>query len=272
MKKSALPAFLAISILAVSFTACDDFFSSGWGSPRDYRVSNINLTVNNLERWFERSIGNPPLATRINEAILLRLAELDAGHPDRLVFQRYGVRIAVSSSNMGVIILSNAIDILADLADIDTLTDEQIEEKLLDILGSIQGDFRNANGAAAAESIADMIYRDITVSPTGVPIFPEGSFVAEASPSDVAMAILVLTLAVVDDSYYADDITEWREFDLDALEIGLDLSPDGQIIIVGDPTPEAVVLAAYLNLIQSDVEGRFEDNFLTSSIRDAFFR
>ena len=270
-RMTTIPAFLAILALAFSLTACDDFFSSGWGNPREYRVENINLTVNNIERWFDRSIGNPPLAARVNEAILLRLEDY-LSPEDRRVFQRYGVRIAVSSSNMGVIILSNALDVLANLADFDDMEDEDIEEMLLDILGSIQNDFRNAGGVAAGENIANMIGGDIDTTAAGVPTFNADSFVHEASPSEVAMAIMVLTLAIVEDSQYADSISDWENFDLEALDVGLDINDEGQVIVTGDDTnPKVLVLAAYLNLIKAD-SGRFEDNFLTGAIRDAFAR
>ena len=268
MKKISFPALLAVLIFALNFTSCDDFFSSGWGTPRDYRVSNINLTVNNLERWFDRSIGNPDLAMRINEAIIIRLRALDPNDPARMVFQRYGIRIAISSSNMGVIILSNALDALTNLADIDDLEDDAIKDLLLDILGSIQNDFVRAGGVAAAESIAAIA--DIGNFPQGeAPTFPDNSFVENANPSEVAKAILVLTLAMVEKSDEVDDIADWGEFDLDDLDIGLALSPDGKIIVDGDPTPEALVLAAYLNLVNNDP--RFGDSFLTGAIRDAFF-
>ena len=265
MKKTALPAILAIFFITISFTACDDFFSSGWGSPRDYRVENINLTVNNVERWFDRSIGNPPLAMRVNEAILLRLDDPNLSPEDRRVFLMYGVRIAVASSNMGVIILSNALGALADLAD----NYEDMADMLLEILGSIQSDFRNAGGSAAADNIANMVMRNngIQTGPNGAPIFSGDSFANDASPSDVAKIIMVLALA---EAEYRDlDMDEYWDFDL--YELGLEL--DGNYVVIIDtsepPSPTLLALAAYLNLVNTD--DRFEDNFLTGAIRDSFF-
>ena len=263
VKKSRMPVILIIFILALSFTACDDVFTSGWGSPREYSVGNINLTVNNVDRWFDRSIGNPPLAMRVNEAILIRLADPNLSPEERRIFQIYGIRIAVASSNMGVIILSNALTILTDMA--DGLSDEEMANLLKDMLGKIQNDFRNAGGGAAAESIVQLIFHDII--PGTEPTFHPDSFVRDANPSDVAKTIMVLTLAETENRDM--DIDDWDNFELE--EVGLRLNAEGNKVIPIDahPSDTLLALAAYLNLVNN--EPQFDDNFLLGPIREAFF-
>jgi len=267
MKKKVLPAIFAF-ILALSFTSCDSFFSSGWGNPRDYQAENINLTVHNLNNWFERAVGNPPLAKAVSDAVRIKLDSLPADHPDRAIFQRFGVRMAVSSSNMGVIILTNALDVLANLADFDDMSTEDMEDLLKEILGKIQDDFRNAGGLTAANNVTEIALEDLDLSGP-IPSFPPDSFVHDATPSEIAQTILVLTLAIVEESNI-EDITEWEGFDLHELGMGISLNEDGEVEVASDAPPKALVLAAYLNLILEDETNRFEDNFLTGALRDAF--
>jgi len=268
VKKTALPAILVIFVLGLSFTACDDFFNNGQGSPRSYKVENIDVTATNIEEWLHRTVGNPDLAHQVNRAIIYKLEILPFNHPDRQVLQRYGVKIAVISSNLGVAILSNAFDILSDLADGD-LTEEQMEKMLKDILMGIQDDFRRSGGVSAAESIAKMIMFD--VDPRGdYPTFLPGSFAYEASPSEVARTVLVLALATVEGSDIG--IGDWQDFNLDQLAIGLSMDTDSnRVVIDGDQSDEALVLAAYLNFIIADPSDNFADNFFTDAIRSAFF-
>jgi len=257
MKRTALPASLVILIFALNLTACDDFFSSGWGTPREYSAGNINVTINNLDRWLDRTIGNPPLAKLVSENISKQVA--DPHHPHRAQFQRAGVRMAVESSGLGVALSTNALAVLSDMADAD---DEDMEEMLKDILSGIQRDFRNSGGAAAAANITTIAANDIPGNP---PTFPPESFAHQSTPSEVGQVILVLTLAVMDEKDVVID--EW-DFD-DLYRIGLDYT-NGVFSITG-ASDTVRVLAAYLNLItKENGDSRFDDNFLTAAIRDAF--
>ena len=266
MRKAMVPVVLVILIIALSFTACDDFFSSGWGSPRDYRVGNINVTANNLDNWLDRTLGNQPLAMRVSEAILIRLNNpppLSEEHRAR--FQRAGIRIAVEASGLGTALLNNAFGLLADMADFEGLG----YDKLKEILGGIQGSLRGS-GSAAAESIASMVAMDIDTS-SGVPTFPSSSFVHQANPSEVAKTIMVLTLAETEHERLDISQGDWEYFCLEAF--GLDLNPEGKVVVAYDnmsPRPTTLALAAYLNLIAGEnFDSR--NNFLIEAIRSGFF-
>jgi hypothetical protein len=213
-------------------------------------------------------VGNPNLARRVIEAILIILKDPNLNQADRARFQRIGVMIAAEASNLGVILLGNALDTLADVADrIDELGEDEIQEMLKDILGGIQDDFQKSGGSDAATSIANLVIDDIEIS-DGVPRFPPGTFVHEANPSEVAKTILVLLLATMEESEVVDNIDDWDNFNLEELEIGLKLE-DNKVVLDGPTSEEALVLAAYLNLIFEDVDGKFRDNFLTGLITDA---
>ncbi|MCL2373981.1 MAG: hypothetical protein FWC65_01905 [Treponema sp.] len=271
-KKTALLAVLAACILFGGLAACDDFFSGGMGEPRHYRAENIDVTVGNVGKWLDRVVGNPALARQVTVAIQKKLSDPGLTSRDRAIFQSYGIKIAVESSNIGVALLSNALAPLADMADrLDDLTADEMEQLLKGVFRGVQSDFRRAGGVGAAQAIAGFAKADVDyVRVNGnTPMFAPGSYFAEeASPSEIAQAILVLTLAKVETSDI--DINEWDSFDLEILDIGLNLNPKGdRIVIDGDPEPEALVLAAYLNLVMED--DRFEDHFFTRFIREAFF-
>ncbi|MCL2232793.1 MAG: hypothetical protein FWB99_06920 [Treponema sp.] len=262
MRKSILAALAAALAFTLSFTACDDFFSSGWGSPREYSAGNINVTVNNLDRWLDRTVGNPPLARLVSENISAQVA--DPNHPHRQQFQQAGVRMAVESSGLGVALLNNALDIVSDMAD---ASDDELEGMLRDVLSGVQRDFRNSGGSVAAENITSIVYGDIYLASGDVPTFNHGTFARYpnfATPSEVGQAILVLTLALVDEK--EADFYDWDDFDI--YDIGLNFY-SGNVVVVGTTSPMLVVLAAYLNLIAHDAN-RFGDNFLTSAISEAF--
>ena len=255
--KPTLPVILTACILALSVTACDDFFSSGWGSPREYSADNINVTISNLDRWIDRTIGNPPLAKLVSENISRQVADLN--HPHRAQFQRAGIRMAVESSGLGVALFTNALTILSDMADTD---DENMDAMLKGVFSGIQRDFRNSGGVGAARNITTIAAHDISGNP---PEFSDVAFVNGSTPSEVGQVILVLTLAKLEEENI-NDMTYWG-FDLKAFDLELS---GGKVMIVGTPDPKAIVLAAYLNLILEEDNGRFADNFLTVAIRDAF--
>ena len=259
----------AIVCLALTFSACDDFFTVGMGSSRDYQVEHINVTIDNLDRWFDRSVGNPPLATRVGEAILLKLDGSSLSPADRVMFLKSAIRLTVTSSNMGVIILSNALGALADLATFDNLTDEERTKTLKNILMNIQTDFQKAGGSEAAANILSIINRGGGINDVdGVPTFPANSFIRDANPSDVAQTILVLTLAEMEHNNLNDD--NWENFDLEVL--GLELNESSEVVVKNNAASDTVrVLAAYLNMITDDTSGAFGNNFLTGAIGNAFF-
>jgi hypothetical protein len=268
-KGTALSAFLSIFIVVLTLTVCDAFFTTGLGSPRDYRAENINLSISNLDSWLYRSIGNPPLARQVTVVILSKLDCPDLGSADRALFQRAGIRMSIEASNLGVALLSNALGLLANAAD-GAGEDEQL---LKDILSKVQRDFNNNGGQAAAQNITRLVasyFADEPFADGHTPKFPGDSYFAQsASASEVAQAILLLSLAKLENSDI-EDASQWDDFCLQSLNAGLNLCPEGRTVIVeGSPAPEAIVLAAYLNLIAEDE--RFEDNFLTSLIRGAFF-
>ena len=269
-KGTLLSAVLSISIVVLSLTVCDQFFTKGFEKSRNYRAENIDLTIHNLDRWLHRSIGNPPLARQLTIVILNKLDSPLLSARDKALFQRAGIKIAVESSNLGVTLLGNALGLLANAV---YGTDED-HLLLKSILSGVQRDFASNGGQAAAQTIAWLVLRDMGDVDRFVngytPRFTEDShFAATASASEVAQAVLMLSLFKLEKNNI-EDVSEWDSFTLRALNVGLDLCSEGRTVVVdGNPAPEALVLAAYLNLIAEN--DRFEDNLLTSLIRGAFF-
>ncbi|MCL2602814.1 MAG: hypothetical protein FWD91_08390 [Treponema sp.] len=268
-KVTIVSAFLSIFIVAVTLTVCDSVFTTGIGNAREYQNENIDVTIANLDRWISRAVGNPPLARQVTAAILNRLDNDNLSPGDRIQFQKAGIRMSVEASNMGAVILHNTLSFIADA------TDDIGEngELMRAILGRVQNEFRNNGGLAAAQDITRLVARDLgpmELFKSGeTPRFPEGSFAHSASASDIAQAVLVLSLSKIERSAL-QDVNEWDDFDLSALNVGLSLCDEGRTVTTDGSAPaEALLLAAYLNLIAENE--RFEDNVLTSLIRGAFF-
>ncbi|MDR1930412.1 MAG: hypothetical protein LBQ44_07255 [Treponema sp.] len=261
-KQIFLPGLL---LLALIFTSCDSFFSDSWGQMRDYDPSKIDLNAGNLDSWIESSIGNPKLAAALAEKIKATVKN-SADSKERAKFQEAGVTLAVEASGIGASILSNAGAALGDIEDLQ-------EEAVMDILKKIQDDFKSG-GPQAAASLAEIVSVPGTLTGNtqgGTPEF-EGNYAGTAKAGDVGQAVLVLALAVFgetgDVEAEIDKLTESGNPAVAGLQID---SVSGRIKIAdADPAPEAVALAAYLNLIAEDNTGRFADNPITDALKKAF--
>ncbi|MDR1059201.1 MAG: hypothetical protein LBL43_06595 [Treponema sp.] len=252
-----LPALIFVSV----FVSCDSFFSESWGSERSYDPDKIDLTTSNLDSWIENSIGNPKLAAALTEKIKVKVASMGNGS-ERAKFQEAGVELAIEASGIGTSIVSNAADILGNIDDLDG------DQAVKDILKDIQSDF-SSGGPQAAANLAEIVNVSVDPSSTGngsVPKFnSDDSYAATAAASDVGEAVLVLSLAVL-----GDDIAKGVEDLGDGTDVaGLQLV-NNKIKVTGNASSEAIALAAYLNLIVDDTTGKFDNNPVTSAIKEAF--
>ncbi|MDR2143500.1 MAG: hypothetical protein LBP29_03925 [Treponema sp.] len=245
----------------LGFMSCDEFFSTSWGSERDYDSSKITLDADNLDSWIEKSIGNPELASALTQKIIEEVQKLPDGGT-RVKFQEAGVSLAVEASGVGTSIVSNAAKAIGEIDE----KGEKGEQAVKDILKDIQGDF-NKNGPKAAKDLAAIVGPSIGGGGT-VPEFT-GAYASAAKPSDVTQAVLILSLAVLgkeggDISNTIDGLTEGEVIG------GLTLDNSGNRITATDPSPEAKALAAYLNLIATDTTGKFKKDTVTGKLRELF--
>jgi len=248
--------FLAFLVFILTFTSCDDFFSSSWGTSREYDPSNINVNAGNVDQWIKTAVGNPALAEAITEKIIQELENVSG--PDKVVLMQAGIKLAVESSGLGILILINAADLLGNFDKNDT-------EALTDILDKIQEGFNSGGGPNAANNLATIACSGIIIDNDGVPVF-EPEFANSVSPGDVAEAIMVLVLGELS----SGSIEDWSELDSYGLsKDGTDENP--KITVDPDATPGQIALAAYLNLIADSDNSAFNDNPLTQTIREAFF-
>ena len=267
MKKTG---FVALVIFALSLVACDEFFSTSWGDPREYEQSNIKVTGGNVEKWEELAVGNPELGIAIGEKIATILSDpnssLSAEEKNKI--RKSGIRIAVEASGIGEAILTQAADVLGEFDN-----DENPNEDVVrDIFKKIQKDFNAKNGKEAAELITQIV--SVSGPVPGVP--PKHSEAPQfdpplddLSPAEVAQAIIVLALGAIKDDIDLNNLTDedWKK--IENLVDGLRVSSTGQVVVdeTGGKTPsdEALVLAAYLNHLISDP--KFDDNTLTSALK-----
>jgi hypothetical protein len=248
-----------ILIAAFTLAACDDFYSTSWGTVRKYDQSKITLTQDNLREWKEKAAGNPDLAAAIVEKIISELPGKSG--VEKAAFQDAGIDFAIEQSGIGALIIDLASGALTRINDASGLKS---------MLGAVQGKFSDGSGKAAAGNIAAIVNSDLTgTGAGGTPQFNSGQYAAQASPSDVGMAVTVLFLAIASDSISG-------ETDLTTRLPNITITPDsggrGQVSVRtgGSPSLEEIALAAYLNLIAGDTTGKYDDNPITSGLKSAF--
>jgi hypothetical protein len=250
------------------FVSCDNFFSTSWGTPRDYDSDKIDVNAGNVDRWIKESAGNPALAHAIADKINKELANAGGGPltEEQLTLQHAGVKLAIEASGLGEAILGSAADAISKLSDIDDLEEEEIKDTVMDLLGNIQNEFK----PEAAENLAKIAGYSV-VEDGGRRQFSTG-YAESAKPGDVGLAIVTLAMAIIDEKTL--DVADVDLDKLDDKDIPISVGEDGKVSITADDdsevTPEIIALAAYLNLISSDTSGKYDDNPITSALRDAF--
>ena len=259
--------FLLLSIFI--FVACDSFYSNSWGTARKYDPANIDLNADNVDSWIELAIGNPELAKALTEKIKGMVKNMPDS-AERAKLQAAGVTLAIEASGLGTTLLSN-MDKLSDILDEEN-NNTGDSDAIVQLLDSMQGDFKSAGGSAAANDLAQI------VKPAGkdfdTPPEFDQSYAKDANASDVGQAIMMLTLAVLEQE--GKDANVFNDAsDIEGLGIGLEITDDSGERKVGnqsgtDSSDEAKALAAYLNLIMSDTTGKYDKNPVTSSIKNAF--
>jgi hypothetical protein len=248
------------------FTSCDDFLSKSWGSGRKYDYTKIDLNSRNLDSWIDTAVGNPELAHALTEKIKTDVTSGKLSPADQVQYQRAGVTLAVEATGLGTSIIANASGAVGDIQD-------KNPDAVIDILNNIRGDFNANNGVKAANDIAVIVGVSIDsmfVAQSGIPRFNDG-YDAAATPSEVAQAVLVLTVAVFEDLNDQINDTEslWDLINNNGVSVNTNTNPPTITVDEDEIDPKIIALAAYLNLIASG-GGKFENNPITSAIRDAF--
>jgi hypothetical protein len=247
-------------VFVLCFSACDDFFSSSFGTPRSYNEANIDINAGNVDEWLRRAVGNPELAAAITRRIIQELANNDLPAPDRAILLRAGISIAVESSGLRTSLITNVAGSLGDLLD-----DDAEEGIMIDMLNDIRDDFNKKNGKQAADNIATMAYFSIDYQDGKPPTF-DPAFSKDVGPVEVVEAVMVLLLGELGSEPIRDDFENIGD-----LGLHLEINGDGEVIIAdnGELSDNVIVLAAYLNLIITG-GSVFDENPLTAAIRTTF--
>ncbi|MDR2445367.1 MAG: hypothetical protein LBD44_05480 [Spirochaetaceae bacterium] len=247
---------VAVNLLTLlTLVACDDFFSTSWGEAREYELSKINLTVDNLEDWKGKAAGNPDLAAKLVDKIINGLDGKSGA--EKAAFQTAGIELAIEQSGIGTTIVELAGKDISNIKD---------EDGLKDLLSSVQGKF---SGDAAAGNIATIALASNLTGGDTTPSFSQNDpYMAQASASDVGMAVVVLALSLAPENVSSYDKLEES---LPNLEItGNEGNREVSVKSGSTPSPEEKALAAYLNLIANDTTGKYEKNPITSGLKSAF--
>ena len=250
-------AICMLIIFVIGLSACDNYFSESWGSPRDYDIDNIDVNINNVDEWVERSIGNPDLAEVLVEKITKELIHATNSW-DRAVLLEGGVKLAVENSGFGASIITYAADLLGELesgSDIETVQD---------MFRKMQNDFNSGRGPNAADSLAAMALRCIQIDADGVPRF-EDAYAQTAQAGDVAEAVMVLVQRELGTDPIDDN---WN--DISMLSGDLVIHNRAVRTANSDAGDTSIALAAYLNLISDNPE-KFSANPFTNALNNAFF-
>lgn len=249
------------------FAGCDNFFSSSWGNGRSYDSSKITVNAKNVDSWILEAKGNPALAAAVTDKIIqvLETGGLSAAEKGKL--QEAGVGLAIDSSGIGGSIIKNADGV------IDKLNGDDAAEAVKDILVNIYTDFSNGSGPKAADDLAKVL--GITnPGNNGTPQFPANDpYVKDGlADTDVMQAVTVLMLGAcskknINAQVLENEITK-DDFDFNDFvnTYGLGLKVEGRDVKIdtnagGEPSNEAIALAAYLNLIgDGKVKGSLADS------------
>ena len=262
--------FLIVAfIFTLSFTACDEFFSSSLGSSRTIDPDKIplmdDLRKGDLAKWKEPAVtkGNPELANALVEKTKKVLGQETLSDKEKADLIDFGVYFAVESSGVGELIFKNAMGQLGNLANADDL-----EDTLTTILEDIFNDFASSGGPKAANDIAAIAGTGIIFTGGDTPEFGK-DYADIAKPGDVAEALIVLVLGELDEIIDLS-VKNWDGL-LDKISVVGITTETPKMVTVNDQSEEyqkEIALAAYLNLIVTGGP-KFDDNPVTSAIRDA---
>lgn len=264
MKKTTVLAVLIVFIFTLCFTACDDFFSKSKGNFRTYDPAKIDINAGNVNKWLRAAVGNPALSEAITKAILIKLQNPNIKPADKAALLKAGLRLAVESSGLGISLISHAAGLLGDIDNLD-------EDAIKELLSKIQKDFDSGGGLNAAAAIAQMVNGSITTE-DDIPKF-DPSYSDTIQPGEVAEAVMVLVLGLLNEQELSVDSPgdEWNKLGDLAAELGI--APDDShatyVVYSGD-NPNALALAAYLNLIADNSMDGTWDNPLTNAIFDSY--
>jgi len=276
--------FLLVVSLALAFTlvACDeffndffndDFFTSSLGTDyvREYEVENITVTANNIGNILNAVIGNPEAALAVTESLVANLESIAEEAPEvRAALMDGGVKLSIEASGVGTSVIVNAFTEIENLVS----GEGDATESLQDLVESILSDFSENNGAAAAANLALILGVNMDGVEDGQAPALDPNYIAQASPNDIALAVVVLSLAVFED--VVDSIDEGigdlegfiEEF---AGGIGFETTAEGTFLTVtGETTPEVLALAACLNLLANTTDPRFTEGLITSQLAGLF--
>jgi DNA-binding protein YbaB len=241
--------------IMVMLTSCDNFFGTSWGKPREYDLGKINLTQGNLQHFTEAATGNPKLAEALAKKIIEELPNKTG--KERADFQEAGIKLAVEQAEVGTKIIELAGDVL------DDFDNEDLKDLLVKVLKTADSDV-----AAAAKNIATIVEGDL--EPGAHKFKGESSYGQNAKPSDVGMAIMVLSLGIL--AKEGKDFDDVQDKDMNDWFNNLEINGKNVVFKNQDPntTAKSKALAAYLNLIANDRTGKFSGNPITGAVQDVF--
>ena len=252
MKKIAI---LTVFIV-LAFLSCDNFYNNSLGSSREYDWKQINLTTSNIEDWVRATVGNPPLARAVTDALLDKLLNENISPQEMAIYLKFAAKLAIEASNLGAAILINATELLGGIGS-DNAGD------FSDMLDNLQDDFNAKGGRRAAELLANLLGKSID-DQSGTPRF-DPAYGDKVTASEVSEAMIVLLLGEMASD---DDLNINDPSNLATMGLILVAGDPREVRVIEDrdPSPNAVAIAAYLNLIASDKTGKFESNPFTYAI------
>ena len=256
---------------ALIFTSCDDFFSSSWGTEREYDPAKISINAANAKDWVKEAAGNPKLAAAIGEKIKQELSGVDQGQPSssQIILMEAGMELAVESAGLGQVLLSNASGAVGKL-----INSDDPGEDFKGLVSDIVNDLRSENLHKAAGNLADIAGKAMTSASLSSDQAPEFSdnFKQAVSASNVGEAVMVLAIDLFPQTIVDQLKTDPENVNFgDFAEYGAGLTLDNGKVKVDDSAGQkAQVLAAYLNMIADDNGSKFGKNPITSAIKTQF--
>ena len=255
MKKTGILAILIAAIMVFCFTACDVFFGTTLGTPREWDPDQITITPDNLQELLRRAAMDAAFADALSLAIIREIyREPPHAEPFRSTLLTAGNAAIVKSSEIGATVLMDNITTLLDIINSDEF-DGDAENLFLEMLRNLQKNF--GKGERAAAHLIILLAGEITrVQPYE---FVKTNWIDNAN---AIQAVLILTVVMLGEDELDDtsDLVDLLNFTV----------KDGKIHVnepIVEPEPGmARTLAAYINYFTSDES----DSAFSDYIKQAF--
>ena len=258
----------ALAVLVFAFSSCDvlietdNFFSTSLAPAPSYDLSKTSINAGNVDQWLETARMNPKLAEALLDKLKGELDNPGLSSRDKATLMDAGLKLSLQTAGLGTSIITGTTGVL------EKMVNAKDEDTAKELLSEIQGIFNGGKAKDAADNISSIAGAGNSIQPVnGIPQFT-GAYktYGEPSPTDVALAVVILAVDQLEDTNIND---VWDKPEELAEKLGVTITEGGVALDFDSSDANKNALAAYVNLIVNGGPA-YDDNPITSSIKNAF--